>query len=143
MGASPAGKKAGISVNTVRKFVIVMLIGAAGIAVSAEQRRGEVVLVRPPVSPIKFAGTWRPEGSVNTRVVGTILDVAQIPVPYARLQLRELKSGSVVGNTESNDRGEYEFTVAEPGIFVVEMLVKEDQVIALSNAGLLARYQTL
>lgn len=129
--------------KTVRKFVIVMLIGAAGIAVSAEQRRGEVVLVRPPSSPIRFAGPWRPEGAVNTRVVGTVLDVAQMPVAYARLQLRELKTGGIVGKTESNDRGEYEFTVVEPGLFVVEMLVKENQVLALSNAGLLARYQTL
>lgn len=127
-----------------RKFVIVMLIGAASIAVSAEQRRGEVVLVRPPSPPIKFVGSWRPAGSTtDTRVVGTVVDISQAPVSFARVQLRDLNSGSIVAEGETNPNGEYVFTVTEPGTFVVEMVLLNRRVIALSNAGSLARYQTL
>ena len=127
----------------VRKFAIVILIGAAGIVVSAEQRRGEIVLVRPPVSPLKFAGVWRPPGSTDTRVVGSIIDITQVPVAYAHVQLRDLRNGGVVANADTNDKGEYEFAVIEPGTFVVEMVLSNYQVVGVSNAGTLSRYQTL
>lgn len=127
----------------IRKFVIVMLIVAAGIVVSAEQRRGEITLVRPPVSPVKFAGTWRPAGSTDTKVVGNIIDVLQTPVTYARVQLRNLKTGSVVAESQTDDNGEYSFTVIEPGTFVVEMVLANYSIVGVSNAGILSRYQTL
>ena len=125
-----------------RKFVVVMLIGAMGMIVSAEQRRGEITLVQPPVSPIKFAGSWRPAGATDTRVVGSIIDIDHAPISHARVQLRELKNGAVVAHSETNDKGEYEFPALEPGTFVVEM-VTNYQIVALSNAGTLGRYQTL
>lgn len=127
----------------IRKFVIVMLIGATGIVVSAEQRRGEITLVQPPVSPIKFAGTWRPIGSTDTKVVGNIIDIMQAPISYAHVQLRNLKTGSIVAQSDTNDQGEYEFTVIEPGTFVVEMVLANYAVVGVSNAGTLGRYQTL
>jgi len=131
-------------VNTVRKFIVVVLIGVAGIPLSAEQRRGEVVLVQPPASPVRFAGPWRPAGSTGeTRVVGTVIDVRQVPVAYAHVQLRDLRSGVVIAEGDTNASGEYEFKVAEPGTFVVEMVLLDSRVLALSNAGSLARYQTL
>jgi len=132
-----------MAAGIVRKFVIVMLIGAAGIVVSAEQRRGEIVLVRPPVSPLRFAGTWPPSGATETRVVGTIIDITQIPVSYAHVQLRDLRSGSVVGQADTNDKGEYEFKLIEPGTFVVEMVLANYQIVGVSNAGTLSRNQTL
>ena len=121
-----------------------MLIGAAGIAVSAEQRRGEIVLVRPPESPVKFVGTWRPAGmTTETRVIGRVLDILQAPVSYAHVQLRNLNSGTIVAEGNANANGEYAFSVIEPGTFVVEMVMSDYRVLALSNAGSLARYQTL
>lgn len=59
------------------------------------------------------------------------------------MQLRDLSNGQVVGKTNANDRGEYSFLVAEPGTYVVEMVVPGGIVVGLSNAGVLARYETL
>ena len=45
--------------------------------------------------------------------------------------------------TIANDNGEYEFLVDDPGTYVVEMVMVDGYVLALSNAGSLARYETL
>ena len=45
--------------------------------------------------------------------------------------------------TVANDNGEYEFLVDDPGTYVVEMSMVDGYVLALSNAGSLARYETL
>lgn len=128
----------------IQQFLIVALIGATGIITSAEQRRGDMVLVSPPPSPLRFVGPWRPVGSsVDTKVIGSVIDVLQAPVSYVHVQLRNLNSGSIVGESDTNANGEYEFTVLEPGTFVVEMVLSDYRVLALSNAGTLARYQTL
>jgi hypothetical protein len=131
-------------VGTARKFVIAWLVVAAGVVASAEQRRGEVVLVRPPASPVRFVGPWRATGSpTETRVVGVVIDIQQVPVPYAHVQLRNLASGRVIGEGDANDKGEYQFTVPEPGTYVVEMVLSANKVLGLSNAGSLGRYETL
>ncbi|HEX7827772.1 MAG TPA: carboxypeptidase-like regulatory domain-containing protein [Mycobacterium sp.] len=100
-------------------------------------------MVRPPSSPaVRFSTPYRPGGSTATRVVGAVFDVLQTPVPYARVQLRNLSNGVVLGSADTNESGEYTFDVTDPGTYVVEML-EQQNIIALSNAGLLARYQTL
>jgi hypothetical protein len=76
-------------------------------------------------------------------VIGTVIDILQVPVAYARVQLRDLKSGIVLANGDTDQLGEYEFTQVEPGTYVVEMLVGDNYIVALSNAGTLARYATL
>ena len=48
-----------------------------------------------------------------------------------------------VAKTESDDNGGYVFEVDQPGIYVVEMILSYGYVIALSNAGSLARFETL
>ena len=45
--------------------------------------------------------------------------------------------------TLANDAGEYEFLLDDPGTYVVEMSMVDGYVLALSNAGSLARYETL
>jgi hypothetical protein len=120
------------------------MFAAIGATLAAEQR-GDIVLVRPNASAaVKFSAPWRPAGSTgDTRVVGTVIDIRQVPVTYARVQLRDLKNGSVLASDETNDLGEYEFTLVEPGMYVVEMVMVDNYVIALSNAGSLKRYETL
>ncbi len=111
----------------------------------AAQQRGEVVLVHPTSSgAVRFSAPWRPSGSTGeTRVIGTVIDSGQAPVTYARVQLRDLKTGSVLATEETNDLGEYEFTPIEPGLYVVEMVMVDNYVLALSNAGSVKRYETL
>ena len=105
---------------------------------------GTIRLAPPAPAGVKFAQPWRPAGiSGNTMVVGTVIDIGQVPVAYAKVQLRSLVTGTVEQEGESNELGEYEFAVEVPGTYVVEMVTVDGYVAALSNAGSLARYDTL
>lgn len=121
-----------------------------GVAASAADQGGLIRREEPltlsrepqPVSMI-CPGARLPAGSTAvTRVVGTVIDILQVPVPKARVQLRNLQTGDVQEKRESDDRGEYEFIVEDSGTYVVEAVV-DDYVIALSNAGALYRCETL
>jgi hypothetical protein len=95
-------------------------------------------------SSVNFSAPLSRSGSqAATKVVGTVIDLRQTPVAYATVQLRNLDNGSVVSVTESNSDGLYEFQVDEPGTFVVEMVLVDGYIIALSNAGSLARFETM
>ena len=76
-------------------------------------------------------------------IVGTVMDIGQVPVAYAKVQLRSLVTGNVQQEGESNENGEYQFLVDVPGTYVVEMVTVNGYVVALSNAGSLARFETL
>lgn len=106
--------------------------------------QGTIYRVQPPISGLRFAETWRPTTtSGDTKIIGTVIDIRQVPVTKVKVQLRNLLTGEVQEVTESNENGEYEFSVTEPGTYVVEMVLVDGYVIALSNAGSLARYETL
>ena len=115
-----------------------------GVTTAAEQR-GEVMRVPRPTQGVKFLEPHRPADAngTATRVVGTVIDIGQVPVLLAKVQLRDLRTGMVVATDETNEKGEYLFELAEAGTYVVEMLLVEGQVLALSNAGSLGRYETL
>jgi hypothetical protein len=127
--------------------VIVALCGT----VSADQyptsiRRVEEPRPGPEIerSAVRFSTPLSRNGSqYATRVVGTVIDLRQIPVASASLQLRNLDNGTVVATQLSNDEGAYDFEILEPGTFVVEMVLVDGYVIALSNAGAVARYETM
>jgi hypothetical protein len=95
-------------------------------------------------STVNFAEAWRPRGTAGlTRVVGTVIDNRQVPVPDATVQLRNLDSGQIEQSTKSETDGSYVFELDEPGTFVVEMVLVDGYVVALSNAGALSRFETL
>jgi hypothetical protein len=121
--------------------VICGLVAATGAALAAQ---GVVTLVPRPAQGVQFAEPWRPNrNGTNTKIIGTVIDIRQVPVAKARLQLRNLTSGTVTEQIDANDEGEYEFEVAEPGTYVVEMIMVDGLVIGISNAGSLARYETM
>jgi hypothetical protein len=78
----------------------------------------------------------------ETMIVGLVIDVSHVPVPGAMVRLRDIVSGAVVQESQANDHGEYRFLVAEPGTYVVEMVLANGHVAALSNAAALERFQT-
>jgi hypothetical protein len=118
---------------------LVLIATAELMAQSTSVRR-----VVPPPAGIRFIEAWRPPNSRGeTKVVGTVIDIRQTPVARARVQLRSLVTGAVVHRTTADANGEYEFLVVEPGTYVVEMVIVDGHVVALSNAGSLARYETL
>lgn len=127
------------------------LIFALGIGVAAEQeggmiRREDQSSSRRQIdrTSVRFAGVWLPiSASGDTRVIGTVVDIRQVPVAAAQLQLRNLDTGLAEQETESNDDGEFEFIIEQPGTYVVEMTMAEGLVVAVSNAGALSRFETL
>ncbi|MBY0493723.1 MAG: carboxypeptidase regulatory-like domain-containing protein [Cyanobacteria bacterium] len=108
-------------------------LGAQGTATLVRQRQG-----------VNFAESWRPIGNKgDTRIIGQVVDIRQMPVPHARVQLRNLTNGNVQQQSDTDDNGEYQFLVDNPGTYVVEMIMVDGYIVALSNAGALARYETL
>jgi hypothetical protein len=97
----------------------------------------------PPQSGARFLERYRPATATSdARIIGTVTDSTQMLVKNARLRLRDLTTGQVPQAGTSNDNGEFEFTVLEPGTYVVEMVSADGLVVALSTAGTLARYET-
>jgi hypothetical protein len=96
-------------------------------------------------SALVYVGAWRPSsGPANaTRVVGTVIDIRQVPVAGATVQLRNLDTSNVESQTQTDIDGYYAFELEATGTYVVEMILVDGYVIALSNAGSVARYETL
>ena len=118
------------------------LILMSGAALTAQQTG--VRLVQPPRPGVTFTEAWRPAHiTSDTRIIGTVIDIRQVPVPQAMVQLRNLITGKVTQASQANDDGEYEFLVTDPATYVVEVTMVDGYVLALSNAGSLARYETL
>ncbi len=125
------------------------LILALGAGVAAEQG-GTIRRELPPQpsreverSAVVRDSTWRQCGTGATRVVGSVIDIRQIPVAGVTVQPRNLDTGNVDQKVDSNELGEYEFEVDEPGTYIVEMVMVDGYIVALSNAGSLARCVTL
>jgi hypothetical protein len=121
-----------------------VVIGAILIATAAGlDAQGTATLVRPRQG-VSFIEAWRPSDvRGDTRIVGQVIDIRQVPVAHARVQLRNLFSGLVQQRDETDANGEYRFLVSDPGTYVVEMVMVDGYIVALSNAGALARFETL
>lgn len=117
---------------------IALIAGASLTAQSTSVRR-----VQPPPPGVRFADTWRPSGIADTKILGRVIDIERVPVGYARVQLRNLITGEVVEVKQADADGEYEFVVDSPGTYVIEMVMIDGYIVALSNAGSVARYETL
>lgn len=128
-----------------KKLMIAVVCAALGATSSVLlAQSGAIRFVPPPTQGVKFAQPWRPAGlGGDTRIIGTVIDIRQTPVAHVKIQLRSLVTGTVASQVESNENGEYEFSAADPGTYVVEMVMVDGYVVALSNAGTLGRYETL
>jgi len=137
----------------VRKLQFIVLAALlVALTDSASGQQGAVIRREEPPSQgreiersaVNFAGPWRPQGAGSaTRVVGTVIDIRQAPVPNARVQLRNLNTGNIEQTADSSELGQYEFELDESGTYVVEMVMVDGAIVALSNAGSLARFETL
>jgi hypothetical protein len=100
--------------------------------------------VQPPAPGARLIEPWKPADSDGaTRIIGNVIDIRQVPVAYARVQLRNLTTAKIDDVKQADANGNYEFIVEMPGTYVVEMAALDGYVIALSNAGALARFETL
>lgn len=128
-----------------KRLIIAVVCAALGATSSALfAQSGSIRLMPPPAPGVKFAQPWRPAGmGSDTKIIGTVIDIRQTPVAHVKIQLRSLITGTIEEEVESNENGEYEFSVNESGTYVVEMVMVDGYVIALSNAGTLARFETM
>ena len=124
---------------TRQRLIVVAMLAAAVAGLDAQ---GTATLMRQRQG-VTFAESWKPIGSGETKVIGQVIDISQTPVAYAKVQLRNLINGAVTAQDETDANGEYSFAVDSPGSYVVEMIMVDGYVIALSNAGALARFETL
>ena len=119
--------------------VLAMLL----LAVAGLGAQGTATLVRQGQS-VHFGETLRPVNAASeTKIVGRITDIRNTPVAHVTVRLRNLSDGTVRQESESDDDGQYSFIVQEPGTYVVEMVLLNGSVLALSNAGSLSRFETL
>ena len=117
-----------------------LLITGAGLAA----QRTSIRLVQPPPPGARLVEAWRPANTkTDTMVIGTVLDIRRDPVAYAKVRLRNLSTGAIQQEGVSDGNGEYMFVVENSGTYVVEMVMVDGYVVALSNAGLLALNETL
>jgi len=113
------------------------------LTVAGLEAQGTATLVRQGQG-VRLAEPWRPANATgDTRIIGQVIDIRQVPVAYAKVQLRNLINGTVQQESSSDGNGEYQFTVDDPGTYVVEVVLVNGYIVALSNAGTLSRYETL
>lgn len=118
------------------------LMVAVGAGVAAQQ--GGTLDLIPPVSDLKFIEIWRPaSGKGQTQIVGTVIDIQQVSVAKVTVRLRDLNTGAVLEETDTNENGEFQFEPLEPSAYVGEMVLAGGYVVATSNAVSLARYETV
>ena len=119
-------------------LALTLVISATITAQSVSVRR-----VLPPSSGVRLLEPWLP-GNVRgvTRIVGNVIDIRQMPVARTRVQLRNLNTSQITAAQDTDDEGNYDFIVDEPGTYVVEMALVDGHVLGLSNAASLARYET-
>lgn len=120
---------------------IVAISLVAGVTLAAQSV--SVRRVQPTAPGARLVEPWHPGGDRTTRIIGNVIDIRQVPVSYARVQLRNLNTAQIDDVKQADADGNYEFLIEIPGTYVVEMASLDGYVLALSNAGSLARYETL
>jgi hypothetical protein len=76
-----------------------------------------------------------PAPQVSGKIGGTVRDAQGQPLPNAKLQLRNVDTGQIVGRTRAAGNAAYEFTAVPPGNYIVEIVDDSDRVIGLSAAA--------
>lgn len=118
--------------------IICALVAVGGTTLLAQQ--GFI----PAPTGVRLAERWRPaDTNGDTRIIGAVIDVRQMPVGYAKVQLRNLLTSTIEQRADADGNGTYEFAGSNPGTYVVEMVSVSGYIVALSNAGSVGRYETL
>ena len=110
----------------------------AGSAASAGQNRE----AQPPVPARAMTRDTAGDRSA-TRIVGTVWTADSTPIPMARVRLRNMVSGAVDGAAVASNIGEFLFPGVYGGPFIVEYVSKDDRVIAISQAFVVAPGETV
>jgi hypothetical protein len=114
----------------------VILTGSAG---SAWQERE----AQPPVPARAMTRDTSASNPSMTRILGTVWTADSTPIPLARVRLRNMATGAIDGAGVANNAGEFVFPGIHGGPFVVEYVSKEDRVLAIGPAFVVAAGATV
>jgi hypothetical protein len=77
-------------------------------------------------------------GRLNA-LVGMARTSLNAPIPYARLLLRNIRTGQVMSRTTANQQGQFSFLDLDPSQYIVELVGADGSVVASSPVVALAR----
>ena len=77
------------------------------------------------------------------RVTGTVVNHDNTPVAHPRLRLRDVTTGQTVQIAEGDQAGRFTFLGVPPGRYVVELIDRRDNVLALGRLFSLGRLETV
>jgi hypothetical protein len=97
-----------------------------------------IVSAQPALSSQTPAAAQR-GGTGATQIAGAAFHADDTPIPRAKLQLRNLISGTIAGAAVANDRGQFVFVDMTPGIYIVELISRSAKVLAVSDAVAVGR----
>jgi hypothetical protein len=81
-----------------------------------------------------FAGRAESPAAKGATISGIATDSKGVPIPNAAVQLRDLLANQVVARTTTSSVGEFTFTDVPPGMYIVELVDDDDEIIAASQA---------
>lgn len=78
-----------------------------------------------------------------TTIQGNAWTADNSPVPYAKLRLRNVITGSIAAVAQANDAGQFTFGNIEPGSYVVELVNDSASVMAVGHLFSIATGETV
>ena len=99
-----------------------------------------VVNTAPDVSYLTPAAAAVLGGKSNA-LLGFARTSLNTPIPFARVVLRNIRTGQVFARTTANQRGEFSFVDIESNSYVVELLGADGSVVAASPLVTMGRFQ--
>ena len=109
-------------------------VGPVADSVRAERRAAALLLARE-------GGTL--SAARGTSVIGWAWEADNSPIPYARLQLRNVTFGFVEATTTADGTGEFTFEDLEGGAYVVELVDETGRVLGVGQVFSLAPGETI
>ena len=80
-------------------------------------------------------------GGKTNALLGFARTSLNTPIPYARVVLRNIRTGEVFARTTANQRGEFSFVDVESSSYVVELLGADGSVVAASPLVTMGRFE--
>ena len=87
-----------------------------------------------PTARLSAVNAVNTDGPQKGLIVGQTLNFDRTPLAYARVRLRNLDSGAVVGRTGADRQGQFEFLVSARGNYVAELIDDTSHVLATGEA---------
>ena len=124
-------------------FELGLFMGAAKFGSKPQRTKSALIMVTEPYRlPVYLSDLGGNDPTAHFGQCDTIIEIVRRYL-HVTPAGEVLRTGRIEQETESDIQGNYAFAVVEPGSYVVEMVMADGTIIALSNAGAVARYETL